>query len=593
MKSCFEFRNARDARDARDARIESVDNNTDQHLAVSWLGGTNRLKSKKAPAMSAPNDEAQSVIASLGTSLDGPPYLPCPSPVTSDAAAARGFASDITGSLDPEGVGGKEPEYVNGTSTDDRRAKSLVLTRIEKRDQQKKKDMMMPAKMPSAVPMTGDPVNLLPRLPAADLEEGGDSAPRGFAGHGENQCYPQLDALLSSPTSSTRGFSRKRSFSFELKHSDLFSTPAEARKVPHFISSYKQVFIFQVVPLGIIFWLYIHVAANANIGSVDAGAEAYRFVVFTFVLFATFFVREELIDKRDILLSEEYPVHMGTFGYVFYGTPSKEKTVITANDFGNLITGKLDQHLCWNLRGSLGPLCFSLIQVTYIAVADVKRFQAETENGNTEGRDYWVPYCIVHGIYLLLAAMIFFEITLRSTIIPFSLMCLQVGYGAGSRVGLWNHGDLAVNEMLRIAMHFSLLLSVCGFFFMLLIMHNKKYYELTTAALVFYTVMTVSFIASVMVVPVVPIVLVLRKKKEEVLADVLVLLERANYVMLQKFRNGEDVSDSKNQLDLVNSYHKTVLAVPTVPGSLEFVQAGFFALSTTLFPIFITFMMNW
>jgi len=102
-----------------------------------------------------------------------------------------------------------------------------------------------------------------------------------------------------------------------------------------------------------------------------------------------------------------------------------------------------------------------------------------------------------------------------------------------------------------------------------------------------YCILGVGIALSIVLLPIAPIVLVLRKKKEEVLADVFVVLERTNLDLLDKYRNDEDTAKAKAELDRINQYYAFVKATNTVPSELETVRTIIFSVSATFVPVII------
>ena len=388
-----------------------------------------------------------------------------------------------------------------------------------------------------------------------------------------------------------RRFSSKRTFT---SVSIPVNSP-QSERIQYLFNTKRKVFCLQVLPLSILFMFNTFLTTKEFgscaelelINCYDRSAEFVRAVMFVYLIFLTYIVRKELIEKRECLLGNVDGAFVGKIATLLYGTPKRKKLEITPNEFKDLILGRLPARVdakagvrlpgnkFYHIRGFLllpSFICsgFALHNASYYIAIGINE----------------PAFIFIHTLYVFTCAFVALQ-TVRSCVVPFILMCLQVGNSARERIGLWNHSDVAMNEMQRVSMHFALLFSGAAFIFITLMTNWRLYFIVTTTELAMYCILGVGIALSIVLLPIAPIVLVLRKKKEEVLADVFVVLERTNLDLLDKYRNDEDTAKAKAELDRINQYYAFVKATNTVPSELETVRTIIFSVSATFVPVII------
>ena len=304
------------------------------------------------------------------------------------------------------------------------------------------------------------------------------------------------------------------------------------------------------------------------------GAEFTRVLGFSVFCYSAFYIRKELLLKRERLLSSATTgVCVGKIGWLLHGIRENDIIHFTPDEFGDLIVGRLPSHRVWELRG---PVILPAILSLFVSVLGAY--------------NNWING-LKSSVYMVIKFTLFFILTFSATnilmvvFLPFTLMCIVVAYSSRDRMGLWNQSDMAVWEMQRVSMHLSISLAISGTTMIIVSIAYQEYFLISLQSFIASASFLFVILVVVIVLPIAPIISTLRMMKEQVLCDVFVLMERANQDYLVKLKIGEHTQYAKENVDRLVVFHKQIVDVSVVPSSVEVIRTTIFGLVVITLPI--------
>mmetsp|Transcript_48705 Transcript_48705/g.62516 ORF Transcript_48705/g.62516 Transcript_48705/m.62516 type:complete len:476 (-) Transcript_48705:52-1479(-) len=289
--------------------------------------------------------------------------------------------------------------------------------------------------------------------------------------------------------------------------------------------------------------------------------------------FCGYYLRKEMLEKRNLLLDNVDGVKMGLIGYLLYGTPMGQETKLNPKDFSELLIGTLKGHRMYDLRNGF----LALIVIFSNIIGWYNTFQKQPV-----GLGFMISIPIVGSLvwysYFLYTRAVFF---------PFVLISIQIGYTAKYRVGLWDQNDVSLAELQRISMHAVIWFAFISLYTMLLFYNYRTYFGKSLTTLFFYGMFFLFIIISILFLPIIPVITVLRAKKEKLLGNISRQLQIANKTYFDKELASEDVTIEKATLDRLLLYYDYVSKIRTVPSGVEVFNTSIFSLAMTIIPIII------
>ena len=240
-------------------------------------------------------------------------------------------------------------------------------------------------------------------------------------------------------------------------------------------------------------------------------AEFFRMLGYISLVVGCYKFKDMILDQRHRLLDGTQHVELDLLGKVVLGHSSS----LTAETLADFVLGRDRYNMCWPRGPVFYPFVFTLLGA-------VGKYTYET------------MYPVLNPAAIL-AATIFYVVALgasffvvRSTYIPYMLICKQVGEAAKDRIGLWDKSEVSLREMQRLSVH----ATITGTVFAACNLASSAIYGIGFGFLMFFVIGYSLVILITLVAPVLPVVDVLKDKKVNLLVVIATMIEVQNEVRL-------------------------------------------------------------
>jgi hypothetical protein len=261
-----------------------------------------------------------------------------------------------------------------------------------------------------------------------------------FSGHVEMSPWAS-NVLLVETTSFRASESLKNQQRRHERHSAITELPTRADKIPHSLDTKLKTFLRQVCPLlalGSMAWAFTveYCERRRKHGDLpesicSAFPNVALFIGSVSVTFSAFSMRERIFDKRHRLFHDIDPVNGGWMSRMILGS---NKIELDETTMAYLMLGRGDDFTRYKPRGNF-----------IVPIILASGFTVETYYGNIDAGLDGTAYLIGQCTYMWLTYFINLY-NVKSVLIPFVFMCLQIGSSCKGHIGLWNKTDIALMD---------------------------------------------------------------------------------------------------------------------------------------------------